>query len=393
MDDGYFLFFNKTQWGRILTAIGIGVIGLILRINIAYTGPVEYDEPVYVEAAQRYSNAMRSGKWSNILTLEYNNEHPVFYKLIYGLAVGKAPTGGISMPFDVEIWKLKDFHKLFNLRLTSAFLGSCTVFILSLISPLAGLMLAVNTFAVKYTGVIYLEALPSFLSLASVISFSKFLKEDNTRPLSWLWLTLSAATLGITAASKYVYALPGLALGLYYLYFSLRHSPKKLFALLSWAGLIILFFFLADPILWNNPLGHLANSLGFNLNYSQNDAIVNTKGYPFWQPLVWLSFSLPLQDTTLSPFFLRPNNFWIAIDTLFLPLAVIGLKPLFKQKPIYFLWLLIGLVFLFIWKTKWPQYILIILPPYCLSATLGIDVIRSAWKRFTPPIWRKLGLS
>ena len=35
------------------------------------------------------------------------------------------------------------------------------------------------------------------------------------------------------------------------------------------------------------------------------------------------------------------------------------------------LWLAVGLLFLLLWNTKWPQYILILSAPLCLAAAEG----------------------
>jgi hypothetical protein len=389
-----FLKLNQHQWQRILLAFFISLIGLVLRVNLAITGPVEYDEPVYVDAALLYSRAFHSGDLSVITHSDYNFEHPIFNKLVYAAALGTPPEGGISMPFDVEIARLEGFGKLLNLRLVSAFFGSVAVFILSLINPLAGLFLAVDTFAVKYTSVIYLEALPLWASLFSVWCFSRCVEAIKTnggdKKTARIWLALSAASLGMAAASKYLYALAGVAMALYFLLYWRPKSKKYWLTIIAWGVAASFFFVICDPFLWSNPLGQLSKSLGFHLNYSQKDSVVVAKNYPFWQPLIWFSLSIPQHSAVLQPFFVRQTNFWIALDSFIVPLAVIGLWRLWKEYPIYFIWLVAGVVTLLLWSTKWPQYILMILVPYCLSAALGGEFVYSQARTWEEKLQKRL---
>jgi hypothetical protein len=389
-----FLKLNQRQWQRILLAFLISLIGLVLRVNLALNGPVEYDEPVYVDAALLYSRAFRAGNLGGALHSDYNYEHPIFYKLVYAAALGTPPDGGISMPFDVEIIKLEGFGKLFNLRLVSVFWGSAAVFFLSLVNPLAGLMLAVHTFAVKYTSVIYLEALPLWANLFSVWCFSHYVEaikaKQEGQKTARIWLALSAVSLGMAAASKYLYALAGLAVVIYFLFFWLPKSKRHWLAIIAWGSVALLFFVVCDPFLWSNPGGQLLKSLGFHLNYSQKDAVVVAKNYPFWQPLVWLSLSIPQHSTALLPFFVHQTNFWIVLDSFFVPLAVTGLWRLWKDYPIYFIWLVTGVITLLLWSTKWPQYILMILVPYCLSAALGGELVYARMRWWGEKLYERL---
>ena len=368
-------------------AIVITVFALGLRVNLALNGPVEYDEPVYFRAAIYYARDILNQDWDSVIHSDYNLEHPPLVKLVDGLALSQTTrlTEYTPVPRSFPIRGQPDYVSLRNLRLVSAFFGSMAVFILSLVNPLAGLALAVHTFAVKYTSIIYLEALPLCGAVVCVAAFSKY--EESHRSG---WLILSAMACGLSLASKYVYGLAGISVFIYGLYRvshphpSYKYVPRhtQWMKIIVWGSLSLVFFFLADPRLWNNPLANLWQSMSFSTAYaSQNNTELLKYGYPFWQPIKWLAQSIP--DTTYQapPFYFRPGDYLIAVDTIFLPLAGLGLWRLSKTSPIYFIWLLIGLLFLLFWNTKWPQYILVILPPYCLAAANGLAIIFGGFKR------------
>ncbi|MCE1254060.1 MAG: glycosyltransferase family 39 protein, partial [Anaerolineae bacterium] len=258
-------------------------------------------------------------------------------------------------------------------------------------NPWAGLFLAIHTFAVKYTSVIYLEALPLFLSLTSVYLFYRYINNKTENVFAGKrWWMLSAVALGLAVASKYLYGLVGAAIAMYYGTLLLLKKEKNWKVLLLWGVMSIAAFFVADPVLWTNPIQAISRSIGFHFNYSGSDAVVNSKNYPFWQPLVWLSLSIPQHNLNLMPFFVHVNNFWITLDSLIVIPAIAGLYRLFKKYPLYFVWLVLGLICLLIWKVKWPQYILLIIVPYCLAAGLGIECIIQQCRGMANKLWNKI---
>ena len=56
-------------------------------------------------------------------------------------------------------------------------------------------------------------------------------------------------------------------------------------------------------------------------------------------------------------------------------LGIIGLPLMIKRRAEYFTWLVVGLGFLLVWSTKWPQYVLLVLPPLCLAAAEGVQTL------------------
>ena len=199
-------FFRRPR-ARLIIATVITLLALMLRVQMALTGPVEWDEPVYLNAAIRYAADIRAADLSALLHESYNLEHPILAKLSYAAVLAlRRPVPGLDsrqMIAGSLIHNSPYFMRFLSLRSVSVVFGALAVFLLTLLNPLAGLLLAVNTYAVKYTSVMYLEALPLALSIAGVSAYqrARTLPSQRTR-----WLSLSAACLGAAAASKYVYA-------------------------------------------------------------------------------------------------------------------------------------------------------------------------------------------
>ncbi|MCE1255754.1 MAG: hypothetical protein LWX83_19665 [Anaerolineae bacterium] len=374
-------FFSPSHLWRIVIVLLITLGAFGLRLRVALYGPVEFDEPVYMHAAIDYSIDFLDRNWPRLIGTDYNNEHPALFKLVYGAVLAKTtrPTEYFTVPKSDPIIGLPDFQSIFNLRMVSVVFGTTAVLALSLINPIAGLLLAVHTYAIKYSSVIYLEALPLLSSIICVFSFSKAITPlPQKKFFRWqvFWLLISALSLGVTVASKYLYGIAGIAAAFYALGLMLKNKRTDLLKpMLVWGLLAILTFVLLNPSLWETPIRHLQASLKFNYVYASSSVEEIKYDYPFWQPFLWLAQSVPNVSYKMPPFFVAPGNYLLAIDGMFLPLAILGLWALKRDYPIFFSWLILGFLFLIIWNTKWPQYIMMILPPYCLSAALAIRLI------------------
>jgi len=364
---------------RVYQALFIALLAFFLRSYLAYTGPIEYDEPIYTGNIVQLNLALRQGDWNQILDSSTVYEHPQFYKLVYaaGLLTSKPLLNFVPFHFGGELRGVPYWPKLLSLRLISAFFGAAAVFLLSLVHPLAGLFLAVDTLGIKYTSVIYLDALPAFASLAAFLAALKALELYQKQAPRWkMWLALSALALGMTAASKYMYAVVGIAIVAAVILRGWKQKLPVLLGLAAWGLLSLAFFFILDPALWHAPLARLSDSIQFNLNYSAG-AHVAEVGYPFWQPIQWLLLSIPHQPSQPPAFFYDAGSFFVLADSLIFFLALVGLPALYHKNKPMLLWLFIGLVFLLLWGTKWPQYTLLILAPLCVSAACGFDFLRA----------------
>jgi hypothetical protein len=368
---------------RLVRALLIALLALFLRTYLARTGLVEHDEHTYVNAASQYAAAIRSGHWDQILTNNYNYQHPIFNKLLYGVALlpYQPIVHGNGMAYNFPIYKLPYYHALLTERLVSVAAGTIITFILSLINPLAGLAFAIDTFAIKYTSVVYLDAFPLLASLVALLAAQQaFKSSENGKSHKMGWLLCSAVAMGMTIASKYMYGVVGIAIVVGLLLKRSNRNIKDLLWMAGWGLMCVFFFFLFDPALWLAPVSRLQQSILFSFNYSDSSYVLN-KAYPIWQPLEWLLLSIPNQSQSLSPFTLQAGDYFVLGDTVIFILAIIGLPGLFKKNMPMACWLLIGIIFLLYWNTKWPQYVMLVLPPLCLSAAFGFDVLKGLYDR------------
>jgi hypothetical protein len=372
---------------RLRQALLISILAFSLRSYLAYRGLIEYDEETYANAAIQYNRALRAGDWGAILNSTTNIEHPQLVKLVdaLGLMVLKPVTELSGMPMGKPLDIVPYWPKLLWLRMISVICGTLVVFGLSLLSPAAGLFLALHTFAIKYTSVIYLEALPSFTSLAAVLCMLKAWKAYDAGKVTrtWLgWLVASGVALGAAAAGKYMYGIVGLAVVLAGAEKAWKR-PRIMAGLAIWSLIALVAFFLLDPILWAAPFQRLGASIGFNVQYSQSDAVIASSAYPTWQPVYWLMLSIPQHSMRLLPFFVGPVDFFVLGDSVIFVLAAIGLPRCFSKNRTLFWWLVVGIFFLLLWRTKWPQYVVMVLPPLCYSAALGWEWLSSLFVKKT----------
>lgn len=382
---------------RILYSIVVIMITLLsfgVRVYAAQRLAVDYDEPVYLGAAVEYAKYIRAGDYKMLAWSENTYEHPALYKILYGVVLltqtplEKLPDNDLPRLAPIDTTEAGDWN--IAGRYLSVFWGTMAVLILTLANPLAGLFLGVSTLSVKYTSEVYLEALPLLASLLSALAymnwFNKVRKDASAPQRHMLPLILSAAFLGITAASKYVYSIVGLAIFIHFiLAVYQKQIPVRLFFYLAiWGILSVAVFFIFDPYLWPHPISRLMKTIIFHEQF-QNSRLVNQYSYPFWQPLRWLSAFSVYYD--LRP----PSAFVFNIDTFIFVLAVIGLPRLYQKQRLFFNWLVVGLAFLLVWTTKWPQYTLIILAPFSMAAAEGCVSIwrliqRSFQTRSSPTI-------
>ena len=358
----------------LLGVLVVGVVAFSARMRAVEMLPIDYDEDDYLSAAQFYAEALRQGDWQALIDYRYNYEHPPLSKMAYGLVLlGLPSTADLTEPTDPNIAPARSLPEpqFTDARLLSAVWGTLTALAVAFLNPVAGLFLAVNTWHIKYTSQVMLEGLPALTSALTVIFYTAALKSRS--PSGSLrfngWLAASAVMLGLTAASKYMYCVVGLAI-LVDGYLRRPEGLKTIRQVLSrwaaplliWGGLAVVIFFAANPSLWNDPFSRLGESVFYHAGYAQSEHVANA-GYPLWQPLVWLTMPVPW----------HPGVFQVPLDPFVFVLALIGFGRLWRQRRVFALWLAFGLVFLLLWPTKWPQYILMLTAPLCLSAAYGLE--------------------
>lgn len=332
-------------WNRRRTVILVVLLGALLRVWAGWQLPLDADEPVYLQAGYDYARLLRAGDLNGLINFPLNAEHPPLVKLSYALAV--------LVQGEEATWD----NSLFLSRSISVVFGILAVWVAALVSPLAGALLAVQTMVVKYTSQAYLEAWPLCFSLVAVLS----LRRSQVARDRWFWI--SALALGLVAAGKYSY-FPIICVILYLFFWERKYPSINLLLYLAVAALT---FWVFNPALWNDPFGRLLASLSFHTGYSQSTH-VQLSGYPWYQPFLWVSRSMPYQW--------HPEVFfYYGFDGLIALLAFVGLRWEWRQRRWVVVWLASGMLFLLLWPTKWPQYSLVVLPAVCFSAAVTADKI------------------
>jgi ligand-binding sensor domain-containing protein len=348
---------NSTPRARILALIGIVLVAFVLHGWAVLRLPLDFDEPIYLQAGFDYAEALRHGDWGAVIDYEGTREHPALVKLLYGLTVlGLGPDPGRDVA-------------LYAGRSVSAVLGVVTVLVVGLVSPLGGALFALHTMVVKYTSQVYLEALPLLASTIAVLAYTR-VHGGRDR---WFWL--SAVALGVTAASKFTYV-PVVLVVVAYLALTGRRATWR--NLLLYAFIALAVFWLLNPTLWRDPLGRLADALTFHVRYSQGEHVQEV-GYPWYQPLYWITRSPP---STWHP----EVFIYFGLDGVITVAGLANLIREWRQRRWLVVWIVTGLAFLLIWPTKWPQYTLILASPLCLAAASAVD-FGARWLREQLSYW------
>ena len=200
---------NYRRFIYFLTILLVVIIALWLRLRAVDLLPIDYDEDDYLAAGQRYAQALAAGDINRLIDYNFNYEHPPLPKIVYGLALLPLPPApllpelGPNIPPAASLPE-PHFHVA---RLTAAAISTVQVLALALFDPLAGLLLAIHTWQIKYTAQVMLEPLPA---LTSTLTILFYIKSKNSRKPAWL--LLSAIALGLTAAGKYLYCVAGIAI-------------------------------------------------------------------------------------------------------------------------------------------------------------------------------------
>ncbi|MEP7359525.1 MAG: hypothetical protein ABI847_19895, partial [Anaerolineales bacterium] len=337
--------------------------------------PIDFDEDDYLLAAQHYAVAMAAGDWNEIVNWDYNSEHPPLTKLAYGAAllflppappIKELPVNGPPAAF------LPQPH--FRLaRTVSAALGTLEVLAVALLSPVAGFFLAINTWQLKYASQVMLEPLPALTSALAVLFYLRWRRARTTSGRPWAgWLVLAGACLGLTAAAKYTYCIAGIAILIDWLWLTAPARGERsagavarwLAPAAAWGLLAAVVFVAADPRMWVDGLGRLKASVLYHASYAESSH-VKEAGYPPWQPFVWLAGPVPW----------HPGVFVFMLDLYVSLLALFGFRRLWQRQRVMAIWLVSALVFLTLWPTKWPQYILILTAPLSLAAAEGFSQV------------------
>lgn len=336
-------------WKRGHTIAVIVLLTTLLHAWAVWQLPLDADEPVYMRAGREYAELIRQGDWQGIIDYDANREHPPLVKIMY------------SLPFLLQGEATNpDFEFYFN-RGISALFGVLQVFLLSLVDPLAGFMLAFHSYSLKYTSQVYLEAFPLFASLLSMLVLRRFFEQSMQPAKGLLWV--SAAAFGAAVAGKYPYGLMIIPV----IILIVQHRKKiVLRQVLLWGGLAAAMFLMLNPYLWNDPLNRLVDTLLFHNRYAQSVDVMRA-GYPWWQPFIWVATALPWHPRVF---------FFLTLDEFIFWAGAVGIYVHGRKEPWLAGWFVFQFILLLIYPTKWPQYSLIVIPALCMLAS---GFLRSAY--------------
>lgn len=326
--------------------------------------PPDYDELVYLPAAYHSTAMLSSGRAREIAATKENFEHPPMVKLVYAAATSSARAPEPD-------WKalrvgrpLPDAAKpaFRAARLPSAVAGVLQLVLLAAVSPVAALLLAFEPYHVKYTAQAMLESIPGLFALGAAVLLERAMRSEGAARMRLA--LLCAAAVGAAAAGKYAY---GVVLVLALAPLLIVAFPRRATVWLAWAGVLAATFFALAPNLWPDPLGGVARAAAFHWGYAHGKHVTET-GYPWYAPLYFLTHAEPLRW--------HPGVFATsAVTYVLLPLAAFGLPRALRTRRVWSAWAIAGLAFLLLWRTKWPQYLLMVLPALAVCAAEAPAVV------------------
>jgi hypothetical protein len=341
------------NWTRVLLILSVICLAWGTRFYTATHLPLSGDEQIYVPVSAQYADAMVQGDWNEILTSRTNTEHPLFVKLSFAAAMLFGKSVGIA-------------SELLSARFVSIAATTVLTALLAVVNPIAAAAFSMHSIQIHYSSQAYLEAIPALTISLAMIAFERAQKRGAR------WLYVSAVCLGLTAASKYIYAVAGFAI-LPFLIWRYKHTPYQI---AIYAVLALVTFFVADPILWTNPVENFLDTLSFHRRVSTSE-LVNSYARPWWWHIVYL-----------ARLEWNPGIPYVSFDTLIFIGGILGLPVLWRHSRVYFLWFVVALVFLFLWSTKWEQYALTLITPLCLAFGMGLN---DAVRAFVPRLLKLLG--
>jgi ABC-type sugar transport system permease subunit len=342
-----------------------------LRQIALETLSIDYDEDDYLRAGQQFAHLIRTSDWRGFLETNYRPEHPQLAKIMFGLSILNLPEQPLvaDVPITADPAKSLPLDLLRAARGMSAWWGALTAGLLAIVNPLGGFLLAIHSFTIKYTSQIMLDGFASLMSTFTALAYYFSLKTQGK--FRNTLLILSAIFLGLSASSKYLHSAVGFAILIdWFLTARANNEVKKFFRnALLWGTLALVTFFVFNPFYWPDPIGRIKITLAAVSGTATNPNVAQAN-YPFWQQLVFLSNSVP--------YYWNPEGILFHLDTIIFVFAIFGLLPTWKKERFIAIWLFVGIFLLLVWRTKWPQYILVATAPLALVSAEGMKATAAA---------------
>ncbi len=334
----------KLQW------VAVAVLAaLLVRVPAATSLPLDWDEPIYMEAASEVAQAIRNKDWSTALSPTLNREHPSLVKVAYGVSL---------VPHGTDVGLVE---RLASMRGISMMAGLMAVAALTWVHPAAGLVLATHTIHAKYSSQAYLDSLPMLWMTVAMLIGWKNRTAPNSRSL-----VVAGACWGAASAGKWLHGIPGLVL----LWAIPGWRARIRLACVALAGMFVL-----DPSLWLDPLGRITEMVTMHVEYGAGlDATTH-----WWTPWIHLGNGGPSDW--------HPEAFPYSIDGVWLVLAGFGLWMARRTPWARYLaaWIGLPMLVLMVWGTRWPQHLMVVVAPVSLAAGVGLrQAFSLANRHFVP---------
>jgi 4-amino-4-deoxy-L-arabinose transferase-like glycosyltransferase len=349
---------------RILLVFGLS---LALRIFIVFSKhDMVADEGIYVRAGIQYVSSLLRGDITPD-AFSSNTEHPAFAKLIFGVSVGLLR--GLSFDwmkcYGINCNVLATFDEVVKARIATALVSSLgPVFLFLLVKGItrdklaalaAGVFLATYPYYVFFSALAYLDTISVTFMIAALWSFYRAQATSEG-----FYYPLAGALTGLASASKY----PGiLALAIMLLFlvakWTTRDGRLYLRIELKWmlltAVVMVLVFYIANPIIWVNP-GSLARSFLFHVAKLYSPSTV-----PWYLYMGWVIEKTP--GVALAGFL---GATYQALRRTHSTLEELG-------GIMFIFYLGLALAFLSLLHTKADNYFTIAVPPIAGLAGIGLS--------------------
>jgi Dolichyl-phosphate-mannose-protein mannosyltransferase len=282
------------------------LIALIPRVILARQLDLVTDEIIYIMGGKDYLPLVLHHDFTSV-GWEFNYEHPPLVKLLIGLSIY------LNTQF------VHRANELFVARIPSILSGTILIVAIywlgrkpfgRVVAILAALALAVSPWLVYFSALAYLDMTMTMLITLAYLVLWYAIRQPR-------FYLLSAALVGLGAASKYTAALaiPGMILFTFYYFVAIRpRIPREQRSPVPWGWwigallLIPVVFFIADPAIWRNPYYLLIHSIQFEWDHSINGHLTFIAGQysghvPHWAVLYILLAKLSIFITFPAIFF------------------------------------------------------------------------------------------
>ncbi len=148
-------------WKKEFNLFLVIIASIVIHVWSVWQLPVDYDEPIYVQAGSAYAQLIKTGDLSGIINFPENREHPPLIKILY------------SIPFLIFQENSYSIDYTIAARTISALFGVIAVAVIAKKNIWAGLFFGFHSMTIKYTSQAYLEALPMLMIIICVLFLEK----------------------------------------------------------------------------------------------------------------------------------------------------------------------------------------------------------------------------